>query len=135
MRVIYPFLFGGFFGIILILSQAFHWSRIQEMFHFKSFHMYGLLFSAIFTGVVSVFIIRRFKVKTIKGEEIHLKKKPVKLRSNILGGLVFGAGWALTGACTAPAFILLGINWRLGLFLLSGALVGALLFGLLSKKV
>lgn len=129
------YLIGGFlFGLILIYSEAFHWLRIQEMFYFKSFHMFGLLFSAIGTAALGLFLLKKMKVKTISGNSIELKKKPFELVPNLVGGLVFGAGWAITGACTAPLFLLLGFSWKAGVFGVIGALIGTFVFALLKSK-
>ena len=134
MRIILSLLLGALFGSILIFSEAFHWQRIQEMFHFESFHMYGLLFSAIGTGLISVYLLRKTRVKAVSGNEIQLKKKELQLRGNIIGGLIFGAGWAITGACTAPIFILVGFNWQIGLVVLAGAILGVLTFALTKQN-
>lgn len=134
MKIITSLFLGAAFGSILIFSEAFHWNRIQEMFRFESFHMFGLLFSAFATGFVSLYIIRKRKIKTISGNEIHLKKKELQLKGNIFGGLLFGAGWAITGACTAPIFILIGFKWQIGVIVLIGAILGVLLFAITKQR-
>lgn len=126
---------GFIFGVVLLASEAFHWFRIQEMFYFDSFHMYGVLFSAVITGYVSLWLIKRFKVKTANGSEIIVKKKPVQLFGNVIGGLFFGTGWALTGACTAPMFLLMGLNWKIGIIALTGACIGVFIYALIRKKL
>jgi uncharacterized membrane protein YedE/YeeE len=135
MKTVLSILIGAYFGSVLIFSQAFHWQRIQEMFYFESFHMYGLLFTAIATGLISVKIIKRTKLKSVYGKDIVVKQKPLNLRGNILGGLFFGSGWALTGACTAPAFILIGTKWQIGLLIVVGAFLGVFLYAFLHKRV
>src|SRR5262245_65320036 len=90
---------GAFFGIILYKSEAISWFRIQEMFRFQSFHMYGLLFSAVFTGAIALQILRRFG--------ITLERRPYQ-HGVLLGGILFGCGWALTGACPGPLYVLVG---------------------------
>jgi uncharacterized membrane protein YedE/YeeE len=135
LKFIITLALGFFFGSILLASQAFSWYRIQEMFHFDSFHMYGVLGSAIATGSLSVFLIKKFKIKSITGNPITLKPKPLKWKSNIFGGLIFGVGWGLSGACSAPIFILLGNQWQIGIFLFLGALIGAFIYGLIEKKL
>lgn len=135
MKVVLSIGFGSLFGAILIASEAFQWNRIQEMFHFESFHMFGLLFSAIGTGFVSLQIIKRFRIKSVYGNEIQPKPKPRKRVGNVIGGLVFGSGWAITGACTAPLFIVLGYKWQVGLLILVGAIVGVLFYGLIRSKI
>lgn len=135
MKVIVSIILGALFGAVLIFSEAVYWHRIQEMFHFQSFHMYGLLFSAIATGIISIQIIRRFKIKSAYGNLIEIKPKKLNLKGNIFGGLLFGTGWALAGACTAPIFINIGLNWQIGLIIFGGALSGVLLYGLLHKRL
>src|SRR5689334_5140604 len=98
---------GISFGIILVKSEAINWFRIQEMFRLQSFHMYGLIGSAVVTGMISVWLIRKFKVKTIYGEPIELHPKQFN-KGQVYGGLLFGAGWALTGACPGPLYALIG---------------------------
>ena len=135
MKFILTVVLGFLFGAVLIKSEAFHWYRIQEMFHFESFHMYGLLGSAIFTGILSVWVIRKVNPKTIEGQEINLSMKGRKPTGNIVGGLFFGAGWALTGACTAPLIILAGWKWEIGLIGLFGTLLGTILYSLVLKRL
>lgn len=126
---------GFGFAHILIFSEAFHWSRIREMFYFESFHMYGLLFSAIATAALGIILVKRYNLKNINGAEIKVNKKQVQPIANILGGLFFGMGWGITGACTAPLYILIGLNWKIGLIAITGALLGALLYGILQSKL
>jgi len=99
--------FGLLFGIVLIKSEVVSWYRIQEMFRLQSFHMFGVIGSAVVVGAISVFIIKKFKIKTINGEEILLPNKTFN-KGQIYGGLLFGFGWAMTGACPGPLFAQLG---------------------------
>lgn len=133
MKAAFTISLGAIFGSLLITSQAFHWYRIQEMFHFESFHMFGLLGSAILTGALSVFFLKKYRVKSVSGAEIKPKRKAVRPVGNIVGGLFFGVGWAITGACTAPIFILSGWNWQIGLWAIAGALLGTLIYAVLIK--
>lgn len=135
MKLILTLLLGFGFGQILIFSQAFSWYRIQEMFHFESFHMFGLLFSAIGTAAISLIVIKRLGLKTINGEEVVVKPKPIQLKANIIGGLIFGLGWSISGACSAPVYILVGMFWKVGGILLIGALVGTYLYGIVESKL
>lgn len=135
MKIILTIVLGFLFGNILIAAQAFSWYRIQEMFHFDSFHMYGLLFSAIGTGALSLFILKKFKVRSIQGNELDVKPKPTQISANIIGGLIFGLGWSISGACSAPLYILVGMHWGIGLVLLLGALVGTFLYGIFKPKL
>ena len=126
---------GAFLGFILTESQAISWYRIQEMFHFQSFHMFGLLGSAVVTGALSLIIIKKLKIKSVNNSPIKLKDKPLTWKANLFGGILFGLGWGLTGACSAPLFILVGLSWKLGLLLLLGALSGTFFYALLKDKL
>ena len=133
--IIISLVIGIYFGIVLTESQAVSWYRIQEMFYFKSFHMYGLLGSAIATGAISLWIIKKFNIKSINNNPIEVKEKPFQWKANFGGGLIFGLGWGLTGACSAPLFITIGLDWKIGLILLIGALIGTYLYALLKDKI
>lgn len=126
---------GFFFGCVLIASQAFSWFRIQEMFHFDSFHMFGLLFSAIATAAISVFLIKRRKHTSIYCNSIEIKPKKLDWRANLFGGLIFGIGWSISGACSGPVYILIGLHWEIGIILLIGAFLGTVIYGLLEQKI
>ena len=128
-------LLGFFFGSILLASQAFSWYRIQEMFHFQSFHMFGLLFSAIGTAALFLFLIKRLKAKSVYGNPIDVQPKNLEWKANLLGGLIFGIGWSISGACSAPVYILVGLHWKIGIVLLLGAFVGTILYGLTENKL
>src|SRR6187402_2530722 len=106
---IYLFI-GGLFGIVLVKSEVVSWFRIQEMFRLQSFHMYGVIGTAVVTGMISVWLIKKFNIKTIKGETIHFQKKNFT-KDQIIGGLIFGFGWAMTGACPGPLFAQLGAGF------------------------
>ena len=135
MKFIITLILGFCFGSILIYSQAYSWYRIQEMFHFESFHMFGLLFSAIGTSVLALFILKKFGIKSASGNHIEVKPKPAQLKANIAGGLIFGIGWSISGACSAPVYVLVGMHWQIGLFLLAGALLGTIVYGVVESKI
>lgn len=135
MKFILTVVLGFVFGAILIKAEAFHWYRIQEMFHFDSFHMYGLLGSAILTGALSILAIRKINLKSIDGKEIKLTQKRMNKTGNIIGGLLFGVGWGLTGACTAPLILLSGWKWEIGLIGVFGAFLGTILFACIKSKL
>src|SRR5437667_8538904 len=107
MKNIKYLLMGVIFGIILIKAEVISWFRIQEMFRFQSFHMYGVICSAIVVGMISILLIKKFNIKTFSGEEIKIEPK-VFTKGNIIGGLMFGLGWAMTGACPGPLYALIG---------------------------
>ncbi|MCB0443940.1 MAG: YeeE/YedE family protein, partial [Flavobacterium sp.] len=108
MKLVKFFLVGILFGIVLTKTEAVSWYRIYEMFHFQSFHMYGIIGTAIATGVVGIQIIKRNKVKDIEGMPIEILDKEKGNARYWIGGILFGLGWALVGACPGPIFILLG---------------------------
>lgn len=135
LKTIITIILGAILGIVLTESQAISWYRIQEMFYFKSFRMYGLLGSAIATGAISLILLKKLKVKSIYKNPIVVKDKPLTWKANLFGGILFGLGWGLTGACSAPLFILVGLSWKLGLILLFGALSGTFFYALLKDKI
>jgi uncharacterized membrane protein YedE/YeeE len=131
MRYLTYVLLGTFFGIIMTKSEAISWYRIQEMFHFDSFHMYGIIGTAVVTGAIGVALARRLEWKTISGNELRLSPKDFSIPRYLYGGIIFGLGWALTGACPGPIFTLLGQGlWSIGVVLL-GATLGTYVYGLL----
>lgn len=125
---------GILFGIILVKAEVISWFRIQEMFRFQSFHMYGVIGSAVVVGVISVWLIRRFQVKTIYGETIEFHPKPFN-KGLVLGGLMFGFGWAITGACPGPLFALVGNGVSVVIITLFSAIAGTWVYGLLRERL
>lgn len=101
------FIVGTLFGILFVKAEIISWFRIQEMFRFQSFHMYGVIGSAVAVGMFSVFLIKKFNIKTISGEQISIADKSFN-KGQIIGGLIFGLGWAITGACPGPLFAQIG---------------------------
>ena len=128
-------LLGISFGILLIKAEVVSWFRIQEMFLFDAFHMYGVIGSAIVVGAISIQIIKKFNLKSIDGEPIVLKPKPLKKVGNLVGGICFGFGWALTGACPAPLFALTGAGYSIIVLAIIGATIGTFVYGLLQKHL
>lgn len=129
------FILGIFFGIVLIKSEAVSWFRIFEMFHFHSFHMYGIIGSAVVLGAISVAIIKRTKASDYQGKKIQLKSKDKLFKANLFGGIIFGLGWALAGACPGPMFALLGHGVLGILIVIGGALLGTYIYGLLKERL
>jgi uncharacterized protein len=125
---------GILFGILLVKSEVISWFRIQEMFRFQSFHMYGVIGSAVMTGMISVFIIKRLKLKSLTGEPITFYSRKFN-KGNIYGGLLFGCGWALTGACPGPLFAQLGTGALATIVTLFSAIAGTWVYGLISEKL
>jgi len=125
---------GILFGIILVKSEAISWFRIQEMFRLQSFHMYGLIGSAVAVGILSVFLIKKFKIKTIDGEPIVFETKKFN-KGQIYGGLLFGFGWALTGACPGPLFAQIGTGATVIIVTLFSAIIGTWVYGYFREKL
>jgi uncharacterized membrane protein YedE/YeeE len=125
---------GIFFGIVLIKSEVVSWFRIQEMFRLQSFHMYGVIGSAVAVGALSVWLIKKFKIKTIHGEDIVLPQKSYN-KGQLYGGLAFGLGWAITGACPGPLYAQLGYGSTVTAFTIFMALVGTWVYGKFREKL
>jgi len=135
MKFLKFFLVGIFFGIVLVKSEAVSWYRIFEMFKFQSFHMYGIIGSAVFLGVLFLWFLKKFKVRSIEGKEIHLAPKEKSFTRYILGGTIFGLGWALAGACPGPMYILLGTGVTSMILVIAAALLGTFVYGLVQDKL
>ena len=126
---------GTFLGIVLYKSEAASWFRIYEMFQFDSFHMYGIIGSALAVGVVLVQWIKKSKVKSFFGEPLNIEDKERSFTRNIVGGTLFGMGWALAGSCPGPMYILAGAGYWPIFIVLFGAVLGAFVYGTVSKKL
>jgi uncharacterized membrane protein YedE/YeeE len=135
MKLARFFLTGIFFGIVLTKAEAVSWYRIYEMFHFQSFHMYGIIGMALFTGVIGLRLIKKYKVKDYNGLPINIIEKEKGFWRYIIGGTLFGLGWALVGCCPGPIFILLGTGTYAIAVVLIGALLGTYIYGLLKDKL
>ncbi|AZB22256.1 transporter [Kaistella haifensis] len=125
---------GILFGFIFIKAEVISWFRIQEMFRLQSFHMYGIIGSAILVAMISIFIIKKFNIKTIYGEEIIFHKKKFN-KGQIYGGLIFGFGWALTGACPGPLFAQIGTGATVVAVTLFSAIAGTWVYGYFREKL
>jgi uncharacterized protein len=125
---------GLFFGILLTKAEVISWFRMQEMFRFQSFHMYGIISSAIAVGMISLFIIRKFKIKSLDGEEIKLEGKKFN-KGFIIGGFLFGIGWAFTGACPGPIYAQIGAGFTVSIIMLLAALLGTFTYGYFKEKL
>ncbi len=133
MKSIKFLLAGTIFGIILSKSEAVSWFRIFEMFHFQSFHMYGIIGCAVVLGALATFIIKRMGAKDYTGEPITFIPKNKTYINGILGGTLFGFGWALAGACPGPMFVLLGQGFASILVVIGGAILGTFVFGMIKR--
>jgi uncharacterized protein len=127
-------LLGVFFGIILTNGEVISWLRIQEMFRFDSFHMYGVIGSAILVGAISILLLKKLGARTIQGEPIVIEKKQLG-KGTVIGGVIFGIGWALTGACPGPLYALAGCGYPAYVAALLFAVAGAYVYGLLRDKL
>lgn len=125
---------GIVFGIILVKAEIISWFRIQEMFRLQNFHMYGVIGSAVLVGIISVAIIKRFKIKTINGEPINYTGKPFN-KGTVIGGLLFGLGWAMTGACPGPLFSQIGTGAFVVIIVLLSAILGTWTYGYFKEKL
>lgn len=135
MRTIWYLLIGVLFGIIMFKSEAASWFRIYEMFEFKSFHMYGIIGSALVIGILATQLIKRKKMKSFFGEQIDFIPKEKGFSRYLLGGIIFGLGWALAGACPGPMFTLVGAGYLTILIVIVFAILGTFVYGLLKDKL
>lgn len=127
-------LVGIAFGVVFVKAEIISWFRIQEMFRFDSFHMYGVIGSAIAVGMLSIFLIKRFNIKTLQGESVVIAPKKFH-KGQIYGGLLFGLGWAITGACPGPLFAQIGSGYLVVLITLLSAVAGTWLYGYFEKQL
>jgi uncharacterized membrane protein YedE/YeeE len=125
---------GMLFGIILVKSEVISWFRIQEMFRLQSFHMYGIIGSAIIVAMISIVIIKRLRLKTIDHQPIIIPDKQFHW-GNVYGGLIFGLGWAITGACPGPLFAYIGSGFFVIIITFLSALAGTWVYGLIKEKL
>ncbi|MDH3246384.1 MAG: YeeE/YedE thiosulfate transporter family protein [Saprospiraceae bacterium] len=128
-------LVGIIFGITLYKAEAVSWYRIFEMFHFQSFHMYGIIFSAVSAGVIIVQLIKKGRIKASDGNPIQINNKDLSIPRYLIGGFIFGLGWALAGVCPGPMFILLGSGVTVLIVFLSAAMFGTFLYGVLRDRL
>jgi uncharacterized membrane protein YedE/YeeE len=124
---------GVLFGIIMVKSEAISWYRIQEMFRFQSFHMYGIIGVAVATGAIGLWIIKSIKLRDMKGNLIQLPDKKFEIQRYLLGGTIFGLGWALAGSCPGPLFVSLGYGYSPMILLIVSAIAGTWAYGFVRK--
>ncbi|MBV7530091.1 DUF6691 family protein [Chitinophaga sp. sic0106] len=134
MKNIKYLLAGIFFGVVLVKAQVISWFRIQEMFQLTSFHMYGVIGTGVVVGIMAVQLIKRFHIKTFDGQPISIAPKKFD-KGQIYGGLIFGIGWAITGACPGPLFAQIGLGFTVVAVTLISAIAGTWVYGLLEKKL
>lgn len=126
---------GLVLGIIFVKSEVISWFRIQEMFRFESFHMYGIIGSAVILGVIGVYLIKRYKVKNIHGQQIFISAKNKSIPRYLFGGILFGLGWSMTGACPGPMFTLLGTGYMSFIVVIASAILGTFVYGIIRHKL
>lgn len=125
---------GILFGIVFTKAEIISWFRIQEMFRLQSFHMYGVIGTAIVVGMISVWLIKRYNVKTMYGEKIEFHPKKFN-KGQIIGGVIFGLGWAMTGACPGPLFAQIGAGFLVIIVVLLSAIAGTWVYGYFREKL
>ena len=126
---------GLIFGVIMAKSEAISWYRIQEMFRFQSFHMYGIIGTAVLLGTISVYLIKKFKLRNTQGDPITFNDKDKSWSRYLIGGSIFGLGWALTGACPGPMFVNIGYGYWAMIIVVLGAMIGTYLYGVIKNKL
>lgn len=134
MKNIKFLIIGMLFGIILVKSQMISWFRIQEMFRLQGFHMYGVIGSAVIVGIISIQFLKRLRLKTIHGEKIVIQEK-IFHWGNVYGGLIFGLGWAITGACPGPLYAQVGSGFLVTIVTLLSAVAGTWTYGVIRNKL
>ncbi len=135
MKYLKYIIVGFIFGIVLTKSEAVSWYRIFEMFRFESFHMYGIIGVAVVLGIIGVQIIKRKQLSDINRKPIEIADKERGSFRYWIGGLVFGLGWALSGACPGPIYILIGAGFLKVIIVLIGALLGTFIYGVIKDKL
>jgi uncharacterized membrane protein YedE/YeeE len=126
---------GILFGIVMTKSEAVSWFRIQEMFRFESFHMYGIIGVAVISAAIMTYFMKRRHTKNIDGNEIRFSPKQMSIPRYLIGGIIFGLGWAMTGACPGPMFTLVGHGVVSILIVIASAVFGTLVYGALRDKL
>ncbi len=135
MKGIRYIIIGILFGVVMYKSQAVSWYRIFEMFRFESFHMFGIIGTALFLGIITVQSIKRYQIKSRKGQAIMIAPKNKSIPRYLIGGIIFGLGWALAGACPGPMYVLIGSGDYSVFIVVAAALVGTFTYGLLRTKL
>lgn len=135
MKYLKFLLVGVFFGIVLTKSEAVSWYRIYEMFKFQSFHMYGIIGTAVVTGAIILLIAKQLNIKNTNGTMVKVPPKDKNIKSALIGGTIFGLGWALCGACPGPMYILVGTGTFSMLIVIAAAILGTFCYGLIKDKL
>lgn len=126
---------GVFYGIVMVKSEAVSWFRIFEMFRFESFHMYGIMGSGVLTALISTLLVRKLGARNIEGAKFSFRTVAPQFKSALVGGVIFGLGWAMTGACPGPLFVNVGAGYPIMLVVIGFAVLGAFVHGLIAHKI
>ncbi|MCB9292050.1 MAG: YeeE/YedE family protein [Lewinellaceae bacterium] len=129
------FIVGIFFGIVMTKSEAISWFRIHEMFRFESFHMYGIIGTAVVLGAAAMWAMKKFNIKTLRGTFVTYNPMKLSIKRHLLAGSIFGLGWALVGCCPGPMYVLLGNGYAIMILILLGAILGTYTYGLVMDKL
>ena len=135
MKLIKFLVAGTIFGIVMAKSEAFSWFRIQEMFRFQAFHMYGIIGTAVILGVIGVALIKKYHIRDASGNPIQFYPKDKAVSRYLLGGTIFGLGWALSGACPGPMVVNIGYGYLSMVVVFFFAIVGTYLYGIVKNKL
>jgi uncharacterized membrane protein YedE/YeeE len=135
MKFLKFLILGTLFGIVMAKSEAFSWFRIQEMFRFQSFHMYGIIGTAVTLGVIGVALIKKYKLRDINGNPILFYPKEKSTARYLIGGTIFGLGWALSGACPGPMVVNIGYGYMAMIIVFVFAIIGTYLYGIIKNKL
>ena len=135
MKYLKYLVLGIVFGVVLTKAEIISWYRIYEMFRFQSFHMYGVIGSAVVMGIVITQWIKRTQMKSMSGDPIIINPKQFSIARYLIGGIIFGLGWALTGACPGPMFILVGNGYLVMVVAIASGILGTYVYGKLRTKL
>lgn len=135
MKNIVFLIVGIWFGIVMTKSEAISWFRIHEMFRFESIHMYGIIGVAVILGATAIFLLKKFKVKTLSGEPVSYTPMNLNIKRHLLSGTIFGLGWALVGCCPGPMYVLIGQGYWIILVVMASAVLGTYTYGLVRDKL
>jgi len=135
MNFIKFLILGTVFGIVMAKSEAFSWFRIQEMFRFQAFHMYGIIGTAVILGAIGVALIKKYKLRDISGNTINFYPKEKSIMRYLIGGTIFGLGWALSGSCPGPMVVNIGYGFLSMIVVFLFAIIGTYLYGFIKDKL
>ncbi|MDO8998648.1 MAG: YeeE/YedE thiosulfate transporter family protein [Bacteroidota bacterium] len=135
MKFIKFLVLGTMFGIVMAKSEAFSWFRIQEMFRFQAFHMYGIIGTAVILGVIGVSLIKKYKIRDFSGNPISFFPKEKSVLRYLIGGTIFGLGWALSGACPGPMVVNIGYGYLSMIVVFVFAIIGTYVYGIIKDKL